>query len=140
MNIKIYIILKNIIKMILFLNYRNNIDKKRKKILSMKILIMCIAGGTTSLVADKIKEAARKKNIKDINIDAHAIHEGNALAPNYDFLLLGPHVGFKQQEFENQFPDKYIAVIPPIMFGRMDGNGILKIIQDTINSKNGYKN
>lgn len=96
----------------------------------MKVLIMCIAGGTTSMVASKVKEAARKAGKYDIEIDATAVSQGNLLAPKYDFLLCGPHVAFKVDEFKKLFPEKAVASISPVMFGRMDGKGILALIED----------
>lgn len=100
---------------------------------------MCIAGGTTSLVADKTREAARKAGDTDFEITAAAVAEGTTLAPKFDFLLCGPHVAFKVDEFKRLFPDKAVASITPVMFGRMDGKGIYQQIQTEWEAKKGKK-
>lgn len=108
----------------------------------IKILIMCVGGSTTSLIAKRVTNSIKKQGLQnDFLIDALGFEQGaKQAASKYDVLLVGPHVAFLMKEFENVYPDKVIASISPTMFGRMDGDGIIKLVQDEIKKKNFIKN
>lgn len=106
----------------------------------IKILIMCVGGSTTSLIAKRTTDSIKKAGLQgEMKIDALGFEQGaKQAAANYDVLLCGPHVAFLMKEFTGVYPDKVIASVPPAMFGRMDGDGIIKLVQDEIKKK-GYK-
>lgn len=101
-----------------------------------KVLIMCVAGGTTSMVASRTTDAIKKKGIKDITIEAMAMEKGKQVASEYEFLLCGPHVAFMMDEFKKLYPNKIVSSVPPLLFGRLDGAGILELIQKEIEDHN----
>ena len=56
-----------------------------------KILLLCDAGMSTSLMVKKMKEAAEKKGI-ETEIAAVSIAKFEENLDNYDVFLLGPQV------------------------------------------------
>lgn len=59
-----------------------------------KILLLCDAGMSTSLMVKKMKEAADKKGI-ETEIAAVSIAKFEENLDNYDVFLLGPQVKYK---------------------------------------------
>ncbi len=66
----------------------------------MKILLVCAAGMSTSLVVQKMQKNL-KDNEQDWVIEAKAAEEFNDVVKEYDVVLLGPQIRFKKAEFEN---------------------------------------
>lgn len=103
----------------------------------IKILIMCVGGSTTSMIAKRTTDAIKKQGLaNEYKIDALGFEQGaKQAAANYDVLLCGPHVTFLMKEFEGVYPDKVIAAVPVATFGRMDGDGIIKLVQEEVKKK-----
>ena len=62
-----------------------------------KILLLCDAGMSTSLMVKKMKEAAVKKGV-EVEINALSIAKFQENLGNYDVFLLGPQVKYKKAE------------------------------------------
>ena len=60
----------------------------------MVIRLFCAAGMSTSVLAEKMKEAAKEKG-KDAEIAAYPISEMEARLDGVDVALLGPQIGFQ---------------------------------------------
>ena len=56
-----------------------------------KILLVCAAGMSTSLLVNKMKESAIEKGI-EIDIEALPISECSTVIDSVDIVLLGPQV------------------------------------------------
>lgn len=100
-----------------------------------KILLVCSAGMSTSLLVTRMYQAAKE----EIKIDAFAISEAIRVAKEYDVILLGPQVRFQLNTLKKQIPDKIIAAIDMQAYGRMDGEKVLKMAYDLINEKQDLK-
>lgn len=58
-----------------------------------KILLVCSAGMSTSILVKKMEEAAEIMNI-DVHVEAKAMAEAQSVLENYDVILLGPQVKY----------------------------------------------
>lgn len=90
-----------------------------------KILLVCSAGMSTSMLIKKIKDAAKKENY-EIEVEAHSISEARTIGHAWDIILLGPQVKFQLNEMKNAFPQKPVDTIEMRSYGRMDGEAVLK--------------
>ena len=89
-----------------------------------KILLVCSAGMSTSMLVDKMMKAAEKENY-EIRVEAHSISEARMLGSSWDVIRLGPQVKFQLKEMKNAFPDKPVEAIEMRSYGRMDGEAIV---------------
>ena len=89
----------------------------------MKILLICSAGMSTSLLVTKMEQAAQRQNLT-VEIKAVSDAEGKQVLPDYDIVLLGPQVRFLKSELA-RITDKPVEVIDMMAYGRMDGERVL---------------
>lgn len=91
-----------------------------------KILLLCDAGMSTSLMVKKMKEAADKKGI-ETEIAAVSIAKFEENLDNYDVFLLGPQVKYKKAKLEPiaAAKGKKVEVINTIDYGMMKGEKVL---------------
>ena len=92
--------------------------------MAKKITLFCSAGMSTSLLVNKMREAA-KKNGKEYDINAYSLSEADAKGADADVILLGPQVRYALGKLQAAHPDKAISDIPMQMYGLMDGKGTL---------------
>ena len=101
----------------------------------MKILLACCSGMSTSLVVNKMKDAA-KKDGRDDEIWAVGQGQVDAELPKADVLLIGPQIRMMKKKMEAKGKELGIPVdiIPPVLYGRCDGQKILdlatKLVED----------
>ncbi len=88
------------------------------------IRLFCAAGMSTSLLVNKMKEAAAAQG-KDYDIKAFSIGEFDREAKAADVVLLGPQVKYVISKVHAMYPDKPITDIPIQMYGLLDGKGVL---------------
>lgn len=98
----------------------------------MRILLICAAGMSTSLVVEKMKGALTPDE-KDFIIKAKAGEDFEEVVENYDVILLGPQIRFKKKEFEKK-TDKPIGVIDTMDYGLCRGEKILQQAKELFNS------
>lgn len=89
-----------------------------------KILLVCSAGMSTSIVVKKMEEAAKAKGI-----EAKIWAVGDALAKDNvleaDIIMLGPQVKFLLDKIKDIAGDKPVEVIDMKDYGMMNGAAIL---------------
>ena len=91
-----------------------------------KILLVCSAGMSTSMLVKKMQDTADKEN-KDYEIEALALSEAESKIDEVDVILLGPQVRFQKAQVEKIADGKVpIDVIGMQQYGMMDGEGVLK--------------
>jgi len=86
-----------------------------------KILLVCSAGMSTSLLVTKMQEAAQEQGI---DADIWAVSEADASSnwQKADVLLLGPQVRFLEGKIKEMVEGKIpVAVIDMRAYGMMDG-------------------
>lgn len=89
----------------------------------MKILLVCSAGMSTSLLVTKMEKAANEKNL-DVEILALGSSEAKKNLKGVDIILLGPQVRFMRKEFE-KIATVPVDVIDMLAYGRMEGEKVL---------------
>jgi PTS system cellobiose-specific IIB component len=89
------------------------------------ICLLCSAGMSTSLLVSKMKEIAEKYDVP-VTIEAHPESLAVEKASNADLVLLGPQIGYKLEEIKKVLPGKKIEIIDSVMYGKIDGLGVLK--------------
>ncbi|WP_028856629.1 PTS sugar transporter subunit IIB [Psychrilyobacter atlanticus] len=95
-----------------------------------KILLLCNAGMSTSIVVKKMKEAAEKKEI-ETEINAVSMDKFEENLDKYDIFLLGPQISFKKNELQAKADavNKKVEVINSMDYGMMKGE---KILEETL--------
>ncbi|MGR5296637.1 PTS sugar transporter subunit IIB [Vibrio mediterranei] len=91
-----------------------------------KILLMCTAGMSTSMMVQKMQESASEKNF-EVEIEAFGSEHFNELVPKYDIVLLGPQLKYMLNEFKSRgvAQGKLIEVINPMDYAVMNGEKVL---------------
>lgn len=96
----------------------------------MKIMLACCLGMSTSVVVQKMKDAAKEQG-KDYEIwavDQNKIAEN---VGNFDVLLLGPQVRHIMRRVTKLVGDQAVVdVIDGPSYGRCDGAAVLKQAED----------
>ena len=102
----------------------------------MKILLACNLGMSTSLLVEKIKEEAKKKNI-DAEVDAVPFDKVALAVNQTDILLLGPQVRYLVNKFKDQFGDKIPVIEAMNMsdYALLKADNILRDAMDLYNKK-----
>lgn len=94
-----------------------------------KILLLCAAGMSTSLLVTKMRNAATEKGI-DVEIEATPVDTFRENLEKYDIFLLGPQVRFKKDELDKIAKEvgKKVEVINMIDYGTMNGKKVLETV------------
>ena len=89
-----------------------------------KILLACAVGFSTSMLAEKMQQAANKRGL-EVTIEAQSEAEIIKSGLDFDVLLLGPQLGHAEGTFKSHYPDKPIATIDMMDYGMMNGEKVL---------------
>lgn len=91
-----------------------------------KIMLVCCAGMSTSLLVTKMKKAAQEQNIE---AEIFAVAEADAKKhEDIDIVLLGPQVRYLLGKMKAYMEPKGIpvVVIDTIKYGTMNGKAVLE--------------
>ncbi|MBE0339683.1 PTS sugar transporter subunit IIB [Paenibacillus sp. 23TSA30-6] len=89
-----------------------------------KIVLLCTAGMSTSMLVTKIREAAKAEGY-DCDVNAYPVADASSTSNDADAILLGPQVRFQEKNLKQLFPDKPIEAIDMMSYGAMDGKKVL---------------
>lgn len=92
----------------------------------IKLIILCSWGATSSQLAVRVREAAKKRNI-DLVADAGGTGEFKKKASEYDVALLEPQVRHLKKEVSRIAEENHIPVdlVDQRAFALMDGDKVL---------------
>ncbi|MCR6095098.1 PTS sugar transporter subunit IIB [Salipaludibacillus agaradhaerens] len=92
----------------------------------MKILLVCSAGMSTSMLVSKMRQAADKRSL-NISIEATAEAGLANELETTDVILIGPQVRFLEKQINEKATPHGInvAVIDSIAYGMMNGEEVL---------------
>lgn len=91
-----------------------------------KILLVCAAGMSTSLLVNKMKQAAKEIGI-EVSIDALPVSECSSVIGEVDIVLLGPQVRFQKPQVDKLADGRIpVEVIDMRLYGTMNGKAILE--------------
>ncbi|MGE6257181.1 PTS sugar transporter subunit IIB [Heyndrickxia sporothermodurans] len=91
-----------------------------------KILLVCAAGMSTSLLVNKMKDAALEKGI-EIEVFALPVSECESVADEIDVVLLGPQVRYQKPQVDSIIAGRVpVEVIDMRDYGTMNGKAVLE--------------
>lgn len=101
----------------------------------MKIMMICNAGASSSLVAKKIKDYADSIG-KKITSEAMSseMAKNEIKKDKFDVILIGPQIKFMHSTFA-KLTNKPVINMPPQMYGLMDGKGLYNLALDALKKK-----
>jgi len=107
--------------------------KKLRRVIRMKkILLVCSAGMSTSLLVTKMQEAAADQG-EEAEIWAVAEADASTNWEKADVLLLGPQVRFLENKIKDMVGGKIpVAVIDMRAYGMMDGKAVFQQALDLL--------
>lgn len=91
----------------------------------VNITLICAGGFSTSMLMNKMKEAAAKKGV-DVEIRAMAESNFEKFDGPTDVLLLGPQVGHLLDQYQNKSENMKVSVIDMMDYGMMNGEKVLE--------------
>ena len=98
-----------------------------------KIVLLCSAGMSTSILVKKMQEAADAENYA-VEVSAHAVSEAARVGADADVVLLGPQVRFNLAKVKKELPNTPVEVIDMRAYGTMNGQAVIdevkKILKD----------
>ena len=99
----------------------------------MKVLLLCAAGMSTSLLTTKMVQSSDPGDV----VDAVPVGELSHNIDKYDVILLGPQIKFRLKEVEKQAGPKGIpvGVIDMRVYGMMDGKSAMDQARKLLASK-----
>lgn len=100
-----------------------------------KIYLFCSAGMSTSLLVSKMKAQAEKYEVPVI-IAAYPEALAAEKGVEADLILLGPQIAYTLPEVQKLLPNKPVEVIDPLLYGKVDGLGVLKAAVAAIKKAN----
>ncbi|EPP7100462.1 PTS N,N'-diacetylchitobiose transporter subunit IIB [Klebsiella pneumoniae] len=89
------------------------------------IYLFCSAGMSTSLLVSKMRAQAEKYEVPVI-IEAYPETLAGEKGPEADVVLLGPQIAYMLPEIQRLLPNKPVEVIDTLLYGKVDGLGVLK--------------
>lgn len=95
-----------------------------------KIVLICAAGMSTSLLVTKMRSAAAEEDY-ECQIDAYPMGEMNTAVDGADIVLLGPQVRFNLEKVRAAASCP-VEPIEMSAYGRMDGEAILEFAQEVL--------
>ncbi|MDI3310613.1 MAG: PTS sugar transporter subunit IIB [Thermoanaerobacterium sp.] len=103
----------------------------------MKILLICAAGMSTSLLVEKMKKEGQKRNINDLEIFADTVDNLEKIIDKYDVILLGPQIRYKEKFVAElaKAKNKVYRIIPPTIYGMVNGAKTLDLAIEALNSR-----
>ncbi|MDR1138397.1 MAG: PTS sugar transporter subunit IIB [Clostridiales bacterium] len=92
----------------------------------LKVMFVCSAGMSTSLLVENVKKAAVAKGT-ELNVYAVGQSEAEKDLTQAQILLLGPQVGYLESKFRKKLEGTNVKLgkIDMIAYGRMDGEKVL---------------
>ena len=101
----------------------------------MNIYLVCNAGMSTSILVRKMQEAAAKKGLSDVHIEAFSVEILDERVDTADAVLLGPQIRHMLGDVQKVVAEKCpIAVIDMRDYGMLRGDKVLEKALSMMNS------
>lgn len=98
------------------------------------IYLFCSAGMSTSLLVNKMRVQAEKYDVP-VNIEAFPESLAAEKGADADLVLLGPQIAWMLDDIKKLLPSKPVEVIDSLLYGKIDGLGVLKAAVAAIKNK-----
>jgi len=96
-----------------------------------KIVLLCAAGMSTSLLVTKMRKAAEEAGFK-CDIDAYPVAKAPEVGADADVVLLGPQVRFNLAKVQEQCPGIPVESIDMAAYGMMDGKKVISRVMELV--------
>ena len=96
-----------------------------------KIILLCSAGMSTSILVRKMQLAAKEQDF-ECEIAASPTSQAQEKARDADVILLGPQVRFQKNTIEELCPGVPVDIIDMRLYGLMNGAAVLKFAQEAM--------
>lgn len=96
-----------------------------------KVLLVCAAGMSTSLLMNKMRDYAASINY-EMEVEAHPVSSVEDKGPEADVILLGPQIRFNLTRVKGLFPDKPVEAIDIQAYGMMDGQKVVEHVRSLL--------
>lgn len=99
----------------------------------MKILLVCSAGMSTSMLVQKMEEYSASNGFDD-QILALSGAEGKSKVNEFDVVLIAPQIRFEQKNFQEIAKPLGVPVglIDVRLYGTLNGEGVYKFARDLV--------
>lgn len=92
----------------------------------MKVLLICSAGMSTSLLVRRMKEEAKSRAL-DAYIWSCGSNEYKQEIEKSDVILIGPQMRFLHNKIQEEAKPRPVRVIDMMTYGRMDGSHAIEM-------------
>jgi len=106
---------------------------------TLKVLLSCSAGLTTSMFAENLNSLADMLGL-DYQFNAVSYLSIYEEAENYDVILIAPQIGYMLNRLKESLSDKLVLQIPTSVFASYDALSAIQFIQKEIEAFNEEKN
>ncbi|MFR1833813.1 MAG: PTS sugar transporter subunit IIB [Lachnospiraceae bacterium] len=99
-----------------------------------KILLVCNAGISTSILVSKMKRAAADEGI-DVSIEVRSMAGAKEVIGDMDIVLLAPQIGYEQKKLKAISGKIPVEKIDITDFGLKNGENVLKAAMDVLKNQ-----
>ena len=99
-----------------------------------KILLVCNAGISTSILVSKMKKAAQAQGI-DVSIQVKSMTGVKDVIQDMDIVLLAPQIGYEQKKLQDLAGDIPVEKVDVRDFGILNGEGVLREAMKVLDRK-----
>lgn len=96
-----------------------------------RVVLICSAGMSTSLLVTKIQEAADAQNY-ELSVEAFPIAKHMEAVEGADVVLLGPQIRYEMDKVKKA-TNAPVEAIEMTAYGMMDGNAVVTQIKGLLN-------
>lgn len=108
-------------------------DENSRK--TVRVLLSCTSGLTTSFFAEKLNEAAKTLSL-DYRFQAVHFNDIYQYADQFDIILLAPQIAYAFDKIQESFHHHVVKVIPGKIFASYNTGKLITLIQREIKKKN----
>ncbi len=94
----------------------------------MKIMLVCVGGASTGLIMTKMRKWATEHNV-DIEVKAFGFGSVDRYYQDYDCILIGPQVAYKEKEIKEIVKDMPVEKINSLDYALANIENILKQVE-----------
>ncbi len=99
-----------------------------------KILLVCNAGISTSILVSKMKRAAADEGI-DVSIEVRSMAGAKEVIGDMDIVLLAPQIGYEQKKLKAIAGKIPVEKIDITDFGLKNGGNVLKAAMEALKNQ-----
>ncbi len=96
----------------------------------MKILVICNNGNSSSVLAQKMNKEAKKAGREHV-ADAIPPFDAKERLGEFDVILIAPQIKHDLKSYSKLH--ERVEVVPPMIFGMMDGSKALDLAEEVLN-------